>query len=237
MIEHRGVERRLMRMRVSRVLAASAAVAGGLLMSAVAASPTWAVPPSQLTGQYSQYDMVDIEYFNQVEFMGDVVLNVQLPTPQAYVVQLGCPQRESDSFPPPTLDISLTTGDGKQTTDCSHPSPMAIDREAAECSPTGMCDLLFKASNSLTGLSYSTTMTDLQLTRSVTLIPRLNPATLPVNAHEVNLPPNETTSKTSGKLQLCDSTQQCASSAASSSGYSYNTQVYFQTEIRDKVTK
>ena len=175
MIEHRGVERTLMRMRVSRVLAASAAVVGGLLMSAVAASPTWAIPPSQLTDQYSQNDMVDIEYFNQVEFMGDVVLNVQLPTPQAYVVQ-----RESESFPPPTLEISLTTGDGKQTTDCSNPSPMAIDREAAECSPTGMCDLLFKASNRLTGVSYSTTMTDLQLTRSVTLIPRLNPATLPL---------------------------------------------------------
>jgi hypothetical protein len=226
----------MMRMGASKVLGAGAIVVGGLLLSAVAASPTWAATPSQQNGQYSQYDMGDIEYFNQVEFMGDVVLNVDPPTPQNYVVQLGCPQRQTDSFPPPTLDISLTTGDGKQTTDCSHSSLVEIDRKAAECSPTGMCDLLFKASNSLTGLSYSTTMTDLQLSQPQILIPRLNPATLPQNAHGVTLPPNEAASKGSATLQLCESAQQCASNSTGNTGYSYNTQVYFQTSLKKTVT-
>ena len=235
MIEGCGRERTLMRMRASTLLKASAAVAGGLLLSAVAASPTWAAAPSQMSNQFSQYDMADIEYFNEVNFMGDVSLTVQQPTATTYGVLLVCPPTESPSFPPPTLDISLATSGGQATTSCPNPKPLEISRDSADCMPTGACALLFKASNKMTGLTYSTTMTDFLLNRPMTLIPHLNPATLPINGHSTLLPPTDTTSSGLGTLQLCEASKACDSGDTPASGYSWNSSVYFQTMIRDKI--
>ncbi len=235
MIESCRRERTLMRMRASSLLKASAAVAGGLLLTAVAASPTWASTPSQMANQISPYDMADIEYFNEVNFMGDVSLTVQQPTATTYGVLLVCPPTESPSFPPPTLDISLATSGGQETTSCPNPTPLEISRDSADCTPTGACALLFKASNKMTGLTYSTTMTDFQLNRPLTFIPRLNPATLPITSHETLPPINETTSGGFGALQLCQASKECGSGSTPNTGYSWNSSVYFQTMIRDKI--
>jgi hypothetical protein len=101
--------------------------------------------------------------------------------------------------------------------------------------PTGACALLFKASNKMTGLTYSTTMTDFLLNRPMTLIPHLNPATLPINGHSTLLPPTDTTSSGLGTLQLCEASKACDSGDTPASGYSWNSSVYFQTMIRDKI--
>ena len=112
-----------------------------------------------MSNQFSQYDMADIEYFNEVNFMGDVSLTVQQPTATTYGVLLVCPQLNRLPFP---ADARYQPGDlrGQATTSCPNPKPLEISRDSADCMPTGACALLFKASNKMTGLTYSTTMTD-----------------------------------------------------------------------------
>ena len=81
---------------------------------AVAASPTWAAAPSQMSNQFSQYDMADIEYFNEVNFMGDVSLTVQQPTATTYGVLLVCPQLNRLPFP---ADARYQPGDLRRPSD------------------------------------------------------------------------------------------------------------------------
>ena len=69
----------------------------------------------------------------------------------------------------------------------------------------------------------------------MTFIPHLNPATLPINSHSTLLPPTDTTSSGLGTLQLCEASKACDSGDTPASGYSWNSSVYFQTMIRDKI--
>ena len=141
----------------------------------------------------SPQDEMLIEYFNELNFEDEfeLLLNEEANLPSAdldeFTIQLTCPPPPSPDIPGPEFAMDLTTGDGTQVTACNSTEPITIDAasltEQPFCSIDRACSFVMEAANSATGTIYSQTEIEITFTEpsdQSTVIPQLDPATLPI---------------------------------------------------------
>ena len=192
----------------------------------------------------SSADEMLIEYFNQINFQQDIQILIT-QTATAYNIQITCPMEPSASIPGPAFDLTLTSIDGSMSTNCNGNQPISVNKSqlgSYNFCTVNSCKFTVVDSNASTGTVYSTTVIQIMLTPgNQTLLPSLNPATLPVCNNTLNACLLSGTCSLSnskeGALSLCAGSATCNNSPATNTGgYSLNQNVYFQTMITNKVT-
>ena len=196
----------------------------------------------------SQEDEANIEYFNQVLFEDEWLVNV-VDTGTTFQLAMDCPQPISPELPA-SLSVTLAFKASGGSTPCDA-TPLVVPKASMDTNPNcnqAVCTFTITASNSVTGTVYSTTLVQIALTGgTIQFIPELEPATLPICNHPVAdcLTTGTCSLSTSkvGAISLCSSGSQCTNptengSGTQGAGYgsSYNSNVYFQTSVADKVT-
>ena len=189
-------------------------------------------------------DQILIEYFNQLAF--NQAINIQLNgTSTSQTVSLQCPASPTASIPGPDFDLTMTTMDGSQSTSCSANQPITINK--AQLSSGGynfcsnsVCTYSIVYSNRSTGTVFSTTIVKIQVViGSSTYVPNFNPATAPICNTGFNscllTGTCALTAPKIGALSLCSTCTNCAT-PSTTTGYSLNNNVYFQTLINNKVS-
>lgn len=137
----------------------------------------------------SQDDEEIITYVNEAEFSGELF---SLEYNQTYAKEDGvgvpvgpywlwmtCEERESSSYPPPDLELTLYLQDSTRTWTCD--DMFDFDRLGPGCDAEGTCHFTMIASNRVTGVVYSET--EFQITVPAapdTFTPDVNPATIPL---------------------------------------------------------
>jgi hypothetical protein len=193
--------------------------------------------------QNSPDDMENVEYFNMQAFNETYFLNIEV-TGSDYKITLGCPHPISTVAS--NLHVFVETGDNTQRGECNYqgstPSVITIAStkigSTAWCTSKLTCDVTIFAENAYTGTIYSSTLMRLHMNVSASIIPNLEPATLPICENTIN--PCELTgqcSLTSGKLgelSLCSDPSACT--PPSGTGYSLNSNVYFKVALNKLVT-
>ncbi len=166
----------------------------------------------------SPTDEIIVEYFNEIEFNEDVYVIVD-DTPSAYQLNLSCPPQQSPSFPPPNMEIRMAAADGSSAMTCNKGQitvPKATMAQLPFCSAGSNCLFEVTVSDSADGTVFSTTEVQITWTGGDnTIIPNLNPATMPI-CPQPNLqciadgtctpPPTP-----SGSISLCNSGSTCNS--------------------------
>jgi hypothetical protein len=127
-----------------------------------------------------------IEYFNEIQFSDEIEVIVT-DTGTAFNVVISCPPLISPTIPSPDFELSMTTADDATSTTCRNQVPIVIpkDQLAAKtidyCSDGLLCDFDIVLSNRTTLTIYSQTVYQMTMTAgNQTLIPNLEPATLPI---------------------------------------------------------
>ncbi len=186
------------------------------------------------SGPLSADDENIIEYFNQIEFSEDIAI-IAVDQGTQYNLQLSCPPRESANVPSPNFLLTMYTANSSSSMTCNEGAivlPKAGMPQSPFCSAGGsLCSFDIVLSNLSTGTIYCSTEVMITFTpgMNATIIPNLNPATLPIS--------DETTSGSStpstGNIDLCESSVSCTdpSPSPTSPTYSYNSNVYFQTGV------
>ena len=204
-------------------------------------------------------DEMIIEYFNQIEFLDDIYINI-IDQGTSFALSLSCPPQQSPDFPPPAFGMYMGLHAVFSGIACNG-SALSFDKATLNrggyyaCGMRGtvpMCTFDVFAYNEITQAIYSDTLlqvtfpgittaytpsTDPSRWPTTTIIPNLNPATLPLCPSNYNPCVLEgtcalTSSKT-GSLTLCDSADgsSCTVPPANNT-YSYNANVYFQTILK-----
>ena len=137
----------------------------------------------------SEDDKEIITYVNEANFSGELFslqYNQSYATEDGVGVPVGpfwlwmtCEERESPSYPPPDLELTLYLQDSTQTWTCD--DMFDFDRLGPGCDAEGTCHFTMIASNRVTGVVYSET--ELQITVPAapdTFTPDVNPATIPL---------------------------------------------------------
>lgn len=127
-------------------------------------------------------DQPSVEYFNELNFDGAITLNVQHnAVPNSYQVSITCPPRQSASFPPASLSISVATPDGSESSDCNSAQPFTIDAtNLSLCDGQSMCTIVVTARNATTSAVYSSTKVKLYPSISSIFVPQLQAAAVPI---------------------------------------------------------
>lgn len=137
----------------------------------------------------SQDDKAIIEYVNEANFNGELF---SLQYNQTYSGEEGtsgpvgpfwlwmtCEERESPSYPPPDLELTLYLQDSTQTWTCDDMIP--FDRLGPGCDAEGTCNFTLIASNRVTGVVYSETEFQITVHAGGQFFdPDVNPATIPL---------------------------------------------------------
>ena len=189
----------------------------------------------------SATDEMNIEYFNETSFSQQYAI-VVADQGSTFALSLQCPPRISAEFPPPTLGIAMALEGAPDALVCNGAS-LALDKATlqangyAGCTLQGgvpQCTFDFVGYSTRTQVVYSDTLLQISLTTGgETIIPNLNPATLPLCPTTITpcLLTNTCSATTSkvGSLSLCDSADAATCDPPpTSSTYSFNDIVYFQ---------
>lgn len=213
-----------------------AAIVGLVLLAAGVSTPSFAVPTQ--TSNTAESDEANIEYFNEENYNAGWQVNVASSDQTNYHVSLKCPSPISPDFPPPTLEVSLSTSDGAQATDCFSSTPITLTGQSANCTATLDCQFVVRATNKITDAPYSTTSMNLILAVEETVVPQLDPASLPLVLRGTIPTTSGPAVQHVGTLKLCQPSVPCASnlpSPATDTGYDENSQIYFQTALKNVV--
>lgn len=187
----------------------------------------------------SQEDEIIIEYMNMLSFDEEISVSIVDKGTQ-FVVSLACPPPFSPTLPPDDFHLQLSSTDQAHVSSCEGGS-IILDKSQLKqkripfCANGIVCNFVIELSNRETAAVYSTTDLEITMTNgNSTLIPQLEPATMPVCGNTINqcLTINACTlsSEPVGAISLCDS-QQCASQP-NADGYSYNESAYFDMITR-----
>ena len=207
------------------------------------APTTLTVTPGESGCSDQAANELNIEYFNEMNFMSDYTVSL-IPSATGTSVTLNCP---SAGMPAPsTLVVTMATADGSQSTTCNGAPILVATASSAPafCTTSGWnCEFSITAFNSDTSTIYSQTQVQFVLPTGlpVTDVPNLNAATLPICPQTINacvLTGTCTLSTTkNGALTLCDSADySVCTPPPTNNTYSYNQNVYFQSSITNRVT-
>ncbi len=172
-----------------------------------------------------------VEYFNEILFNEEIYVDVQDLGTQ-YQLVLSCPEPPSPTIPSPNFLLTMYTADSppSSSTTCNG-APILLQKavlpQSGFCTSSGSnCNFNIVLSNRSTGTIYSQTLVAITLTPGIntTIIPNLEPATLPLDPY----PAAELTLLESGKLNLCSSGVDCAT-PPTNQNYTDNDNVYFQS--------
>ena len=164
--------------------------------------------------QNSEQDEESIEYFNLENFNGNYSIQAASTDNTSFGLTLLCPERESPTYPPSELQVELTYPDGSATSPCNSTVPFTV-RIGPDPSPTcdaTSCWIIVAATNSETQATYSSTVVRLTPMANTTIVPTLNPATLPFCPKNVNPCLVDGTCQESpgqASIQLCESGTDC----------------------------
>lgn len=190
-------------------------------------------------------DEENVEFFNMQNFNEGYTVSVA-KTETAYTLTLECPEQVGTIGS--DLRVLISTVDSLQHAECNNSTtsaapitiPLATAGDLAWCSRGLTCEFEFFAESKSTGTIYSTTLMEIDLPavavgNAMQVIPQLQPATLPICADPLSglngpTPP----AGKFGVLSLCESSSAC--STPPPTGYSINQNVYFQTQIKDRVS-
>ena len=185
-------------------------------------------------------DESNIEYFNMLSYNESIEI-VTTPVPAAGTPVTGLSMALTCPPPPATygtdLVISLRTEDDAFATTCNG-APITVDVAALQadlppfCSiqqQVPWCDFRIEATSASTGTVYSTTLASLKLSaQGSTLIPQLQPATLPICNNTITF---GLTQSPEGSLVLSNT----AATPSVPMAYSSNPQTFFVTQIQDSL--
>ncbi len=184
-------------------------------------------------------DVNIVEYFNQIMFNAEIYVDVQDLGTQ-YQLVLSCPEPPSPTIPGPDFLLTMYTADSppSSSTTCNG-APILLQKavlplpQSSFCASGGSnCNFNIVLSNRSSGTIYSQTLVAITLTPGIntTIIPNLEPATLPLSVP----PPADLSSLTNGSISLCSDSTDCTE-PTTGPGYSLNSSVYFQTAIADRI--
>lgn len=188
-------------------------------------------------------DEMIIEYFNEIEFSEDIYITITDNGTQ-FTLILNCPPQQTPDFPPSNFNLQMYTSDNSQSASCNDGS-IIINKiqlhSLSFCSDGEICSFLIILNNLITQSIYSQTELMITMTNgNNTYIPNLNPATLPLCPSNFNpciLEGNcPLSSDKEGDLSLCDSATATCSSPPNNQSYSYNENIYFQTDLNNTIT-
>lgn len=190
---------------------------------------------AQLNCTNSNNDELIIEYFNEQTFNETFVLEIiQSSDASSFNVQLSCPPRESFEIPPADFYLWMSSlhtstpvascGGGTLSFDNSRSA-----KNLAVCPDWPKCLFNIVLQNKTTDMIYSQTEYQIEFMGNSTVIPQLEPATLPICNNTINnclLDDScSLSSEKLGSLTLCDSSSSCVSPPNSNS-YGYNENNY-----------
>jgi len=197
------------------------------------------VSAGSLSCAYSPDDEAITEYFNQIEFSEDIYAVVtDLNT--SFAVNLSCPPQQSPDFPPSGFHLTMAAADGSQSVSCNSGTITLVKANMASlafCQTLGqLCTFIFTLSNSQTGTIYSTTVVQITFTTgNNTVVPNLQPATVPICAQPLNpcalTGQCQVSTSKLGALSLCTSANGSCTPPPANNSYAYNENVYFQSSI------
>lgn len=205
---------------------------------------------SQLNCTNSSDDEVLIEYFNLLEFNDEIEIIVN-DTGTQFQVSLVCPQSPSPTIPGQNFYLQLFNSDKSAFTSCDSGSqPLLFDKvklqnkQYLSCANGKVCQFLIIYSNRATQTIYCQTIFQISMINGdQTLLPELEPATIPICSNTINKCLLDDTCSIStekqGAIELCESSASCESpqlNQPNSKGYSLNESVYFQVALVDKTT-
>lgn len=121
-----------------------------------------------------------IEYFNLINYMGDLSIKVTSTSNDSYNVSLFCPDKLSNDMPPANFNLVLATAVGSLSTACYSDTPITISKVSADCGSNAQCSFIVTLSNKETQKVYSQTEIKLLLKANIETVPALNPASLPI---------------------------------------------------------
>lgn len=185
-------------------------------------------------------DELIVEYFNEVSFNEDVLINVA-DLGSSFQVVLSCPPPVSSDIPPSDFRLRLNASDGSQYSECGSTAPVSINKakltanQVGFCSDKGSCRFAAVLDNRSSRTVYSETVLDVIFRNDQTIASplQLTPATVQVCDDSLDncLMGSECSVSTSeiGVLSLCDSSN--AASCASPpniSQYSANINPYYK---------
>lgn len=185
-----GYALRVAATRVSRSAAADADHVSAAGTGVIATSAPTALATQPKNCAPLSEDGTIIEYFNEVNFTEGFVVTVidgdvepQATAPGTFAVRLSCPAEESPEIPGPDFQLTLTLAGGSQSSTCSHDVNIVLNKtditDTASCR-SSTCEFTVVLSNKTTGQVYSLTETSLTLDGNQTIVPNLNPATIPI---------------------------------------------------------
>lgn len=205
-------------------------------------APTTVTMPNRAAGgcPNSPDDETIIEYFNEIEFNEDILVNV-FDQGVSFSLQLSCPPQQSPYFPPADFAMIMSLEGASSGIGCNN-GAIVLDKATMASGGYDACQSLGRVCtfdillfNETTQAVYSDTIVMITFTNgNDTYIPNLNPATIPMCPSNFNpcLLTGQcslSTTKT-GTLSLCNSGE-CTPPPPNNT-YSYNENVYFQTILK-----
>lgn len=206
-----------------------------------------AMPTGSMPGvcENTDDDETNVELFNMWSFMDVIELGITSTiSGRANAFTLSCPEPEPGM--PSTLGIALFLQGQSTGVACNGPAPLALD--AAElyaggydaCPVSGgvpRCRLVIVAYDTATKAIYSETYLIATMAGSSTVIPELEPATLPLCDSTISpcLIAGSCSLSTSkeGSIQLCDSPEPCQT-PSKTTGTGYADSIYFTSILNSK---
>lgn len=130
-------------------------------------------------------DEMNIEYFNMMNFNEEFVVQTQYdPATGQDQVWITCPERESSTIPASSFDVRISTPDDTSSVSCYSGEKITLAQQdlatTPNCTSGRFCDFVITALDNETETQYSATTISLELGSDNTIIPDLEPATLPI---------------------------------------------------------
>ena len=131
----------------------------------------------------SPRDEQNVEYFNMMLFEDAYTIGVAPSSAGgSTTLTMQCPSPPTGVPFSTTFYVTLATNDDSGSTSCTTDGlsiPTSDFGNLGYCSANGTCSFTLVVGDSMTGLVYSTTSLDIDVTRAVTLVPQVNEAFAP----------------------------------------------------------
>jgi hypothetical protein len=151
-----------------------------------------------------------VEYFNEANFNEEFEIQIQPTSPTTTSFLITCPEKDPSI---PDYSLVLSAIDGSASSNCNSTTPLTLSTTSTACG-NDRCTFTVVYSDSATGMVLSETEIVVTANQSLTYLPNLTPATMPICNNVVN--PclldgscSESTTQT-GTIQLCDSPTNCS---------------------------
>lgn len=133
----------------------------------------------------SNDDEIIVEYFNELVFENNLAIKIGMtPAGDKHSVTMSCPERETSTFPPPDMDIRISTLDGTQRSSCYDGGEIQIlpadIPTLSYCAADGQCEFVVSVVNKVTQTVYSATRLLIPLDDPGVEYPDLTMATIPI---------------------------------------------------------